>query len=56
MREAREDTDLGGLMVPAGSVINVATYTLHHDPKYWPSPKEFLPERWLKVGDTAAAL
>jgi cytochrome P450 len=50
VREAREDTELGGVLVPAGSVVNVATYAIHRDPAYWPQAEEFMPERWLKVG------
>lgn len=27
----------------------VAVYSIHHDPAYWPLPEEFWPERFLKV-------
>ncbi|PVF97230.1 cytochrome P450 [Serendipita vermifera] len=33
--------------VPRGSFVNVITPALHRNPKYWPNPDEFMPERFL---------
>ncbi|XP_071514745.1 cytochrome P450 2L1-like [Panulirus ornatus] len=44
---AVRDTQLGGYFIPKGSVINSSATTMHHDPRYWDHPNEFLPERWL---------
>lgn len=35
------------LFVPGDVHVSVPTYTLHRDARYWPSPDEWKPERWL---------
>lgn len=45
----------GGLVVdgehvPAGVVVGVPHYTVHHHPGYYPRPFAFIPERWI-VGE-----
>ena len=30
-----------------GYLVWANTYTIHHDPSYWPEPNDFIPERWL---------
>lgn len=32
--------------LPVGSVVSMDHYTAAHDPGFFPSPQEFLPERW----------
>ncbi|XP_042218258.1 cytochrome P450 2L1-like [Homarus americanus] len=44
---ATRDTQLGGYYIPKGTVVIGAQETIHHDPRYWNRPDEFLPERWL---------
>lgn len=34
-------------MCTQGAIINCVTISIHHDPRYWKDPHEFLPERWL---------
>lgn len=36
-----------GFRVPKGTNAIVVTYTLHRDPRYFPDPEEFRPERFL---------
>ncbi|HJT23750.1 MAG TPA: cytochrome P450, partial [bacterium] len=44
--QALKDTKIGGYDVPKGAVVNVAQYLMHHDPRYWPDPEKFEPERF----------
>ncbi|GCC29911.1 hypothetical protein chiPu_0008355 [Chiloscyllium punctatum] len=44
-RVCKKDVQLNGITVPKGTVVMVPAYILHHDPKYWPEPEEFRPER-----------
>ncbi|XP_073697831.1 cytochrome P450 4V8 isoform X1 [Garra rufa] len=42
-----EDTHINGYKVPKGANVIVITYSLHRDPRYFPDPEEFRPERFL---------
>ena len=37
-----------GYDLPAGSMILLSPYVVHHDRRWWPRPDEFLPERWAE--------
>jgi cytochrome P450 len=41
-----EDHEVGGYPVPAGSVIFLSQYVVHHDPRWYPDPERFDPGRW----------
>jgi cytochrome P450 len=45
-RRAVEDHEFGGYRVPAGSLILVSQYVMHRDPRFFPDPERFDPERW----------
>ena len=45
-RLAEEDTIIGGYPVPAGSEVVLWIYWAHHDPRWWPDPEAFRPERF----------
>ncbi|CAO2630614.1 Cytochrome P450 3A11 [Lemmus lemmus] len=47
-RVCKQDVEMDGVFIPKDSVVMVPLYTLHHDPQYWPEPKEFRPERFSK--------
>ncbi|CAG2107316.1 unnamed protein product [Medioppia subpectinata] len=49
-RACVQDYKLGntGITIPAGTAVNINLYTLHRDPKYWPNPDKFDPERWFE--------
>lgn len=44
---ASEDVTIAGYNVPKGTHIHVNAFALHHDPKFWPIPKQFDPTRFL---------
>ncbi len=45
-RQAIADLTIGGYSIPAGSYIYVSPYVMHRDPRYFPEPERFMPERW----------
>ena len=47
-RQTIEDCVLGGYHVPSGTVVQPFMRGPHRNEKYWPSAKEFKPERWLE--------
>ncbi len=44
-RTPYEDDEIGGYVVPAGSVVVTAPYFVHHNPRVWDNPEGFDPER-----------
>jgi len=34
------------ILVPKGSMVVVSPYLVHHDPRWYPDPERFDPERW----------
>ncbi|TRY84913.1 hypothetical protein DNTS_004014 [Danionella cerebrum] len=42
-----EDSMINGFKVPKGTNAVVITYSLHRDPRFFPDPEEFRPERFL---------
>uniref|UniRef100_A0A131XVF7 Putative cytochrome p450 4w1 n=1 Tax=Ixodes ricinus TaxID=34613 RepID=A0A131XVF7_IXORI len=46
-RLCEEPFELGGTMLPKGTVVQVSNYFLHRDPKVFPKPEEFCPDRFL---------
>jgi cytochrome P450 family 3 subfamily A len=47
-RVCAEDTTLGPYNVKKDTLINFPIYAMHHNPKYFPEPEKFKPERFLK--------
>ncbi|OCK75144.1 cytochrome P450 [Lepidopterella palustris CBS 459.81] len=39
--------EVDGHHIPAGAVVGVPTYAIHHNSDYYPRPFDYIPERWL---------
>ncbi len=46
-RKAREDDEIGGYRIPAGSSVMVLIRMIQKDPRVWDNPEGFAPERFL---------
>jgi len=44
-RRALGEDRLGDVSIPAGSVLALSPYVTHRNPRYWPEPERFDPER-----------
>nr|XP_055061630.1 cytochrome P450 4V2 isoform X1 [Misgurnus anguillicaudatus] len=42
-----QDTQINGYRVPKGANAIIVTYALHRDPRFFPEPEEFRPERFM---------
>ena len=45
-REATRDLELGGYRVKKGTTVFMSQWVNHRDPRYFPEPEKFIPERW----------
>jgi cytochrome P450 len=45
-RIARHDDEIAGCHIPAGSTLIVSQYVTHRDPRFWPEPERFDPDRF----------
>ena len=46
-RRVIAEHEADGIAIPAGSVVIVSPWLLHHDPRWWRDPAVFDPGRWL---------
>lgn len=47
-RETVEAIDFGGVRLPKGEQVWSAPWVMHRDPRFWPDPTRFDPDRWAK--------
>ncbi len=52
---ATEDTEIGGYLIPSGAQVLGNIYSIHHDPRFWDAPDDFIPERFLPQADGSPA-
>jgi len=45
-RRVLANYDVSGYVLPANSIVLVSQWVMHHDPRYFPDPFKFDPERW----------
>jgi cytochrome P450 len=46
-REAIRDTVIGTVRIPKRHIVLISMYATHRDPRFFPEPEAFRPERWL---------
>ena len=47
-RRTDRDVELGGYRVPEGVTVVMNIWAVHHDPRFYPDPEVFRPERWTE--------
>jgi cytochrome P450 len=45
-RRVLSDYRVGDYVIPSGSIILMSQWVMHHDPRFYPEPFRFDPERW----------
>lgn len=53
-REPTEPVTLGGYRLPAGVVVTLSPWVVHHDDRWWTDPEAYRPERWLRTSPSGA--
>ncbi|WP_424891624.1 cytochrome P450 [Streptomyces sp. XH2] len=54
-RTVAEDTELGGIRLPAGAAIAFSPYLIHRRPGLYETPDHFDPDRWRRTSPDRAA-
>ena len=49
-RRAVADQAIGGHVIPAGAAVLMPTFVMHRDPRFFPDPLRFDPDRFLPEG------
>lgn len=50
-REAHEPIEIEGYRLEPGTTVQLATYSIHRDGRWWDEPDSFRPDRWLGADD-----
>jgi cytochrome P450 len=54
-RRPLNDFEVCGHRVPKDSFIGIFPWVIHRDPRWWPQPELFAPQRWLETAQAADA-
>jgi len=46
-------TTSDGTLIPKGTIVYIPAYNIHHNPKFWPDPEKFDPERFNPNQETS---
>jgi cytochrome P450 len=46
-REALHDDEIGGFHIPARTTVMISPWVSHRNPRFWPAPEAFDPDRFL---------
>ena len=52
-RQALRDVKIGGHTIRKREMIMISPYTMHRDPRWWPNPDLFDPQRWTPEAEQA---
>jgi cytochrome P450 len=52
-RKPLEDVSLGGYRIPRHSLVLISQWVVHRDPRWWPEPSRFNPDRWTVEAQAA---
>ncbi len=52
-RQAVSDYSIAGYVIPAGSAILMSQFVTQRDPRFFPRPEEFDPQRWTPEAEAA---
>jgi len=52
-RRLLSDYTLGGHTLAAGSIVLLSQFVMHRDPRFWPDPERFDPDRWTPEAEAA---
>jgi cytochrome P450 len=47
-RQSKEPFEVGGYSFPKNTYVLVCQWLMHRDPRFFPEPERFLPERWTE--------
>jgi cytochrome P450 len=45
-REALQDDEIAGWQIPRGAIVVMSQWVMHRDPRFYPDPTRFHPQRW----------
>ncbi|EUC35669.1 hypothetical protein COCCADRAFT_90374 [Bipolaris zeicola 26-R-13] len=55
-REAPTATVIDGHHIPSGTTVSISPYILHRNPKVFPNPMQFNPDRWMDPSQNIAEM